>query len=448
MRVFDTRGGLLGAPDLRQKPELASSDGVDTTLPQFAPFYGTSAAAPSAAGIAALIMGAKPSMSVNELYAIMTSPVNALACASSAPLADCGAGFLLADRALTQGLDSTPPVIAAAVTPAAPTGANGWYVAPVQLAWSVSDDGSPVTDAAGCATSATADAATTFSCSATSAGGPASLSLPIRLDSTPPTAPAFAGISAGVVYHPATLPAVASVGCAASDATSGVASCTVTGYSSAPGPHVLTAVAVNDAGLSSTSTLAYTVAKPAAISSLTAGGGLTLRKLMRSGMSLTVAVATASTRLSIALVAKTPKQAGHKVPDDRPRRDAHDRRRGHRPPAFRAHARGEAAPRRRREGDRHRLDQRQLDGCAGDEAAALEPAAQVSLNPPHPAGRGSVGGSTAAHRPASGRCAASTRPMRSSLARLAKAPCLSCDVPGCPSSPDEPPAITGHGDSG
>jgi hypothetical protein len=313
VRYFDARGGLLAAPDLRQKPELASSDGVDTTVPQFAPFYGTSAAAPSAAGIAALIMGAKPSMSVNELYAIMTNPANALACVSSAPLADCGAGFILADRALTQGLDSTPPVIAGAVTPAAPTGANGWYIAPVQLAWSVSDDGSPVTDAAGCATSATADAATTFVCSASSAGGPASLSLAIRLDSTPPSAPAFAGISAGVVYHPTTLPAAASVGCAASDATSGVDSCTVTGYSSAPGPHLLTAVAVNDAGLSSSSTLAYSVAKPAAISGLTAGGGLTLRKLMRSGMRLTVAVATASTRLSIALVAKTPKQAGHRA---------------------------------------------------------------------------------------------------------------------------------------
>ena len=66
---------------------------------------------PAAAGIAALLLSAQPGLSVDALYAIMTDPANALDCpAPGNPDVDCGAGFLLADRALPMVLDSTPPV--------------------------------------------------------------------------------------------------------------------------------------------------------------------------------------------------------------------------------------------------------------------------------------------------------------------------------------------------
>ena len=112
----------------------------------FAPFYGTSAAAPAAAGIAALILSAKPAMPIDELYAIMTNTANTLECAASAaiPDPDCGGGFLLADRALTMALDNTPPVVTASLSPAAPDGSNGWYREPVTVTWQVSDAESPV----------------------------------------------------------------------------------------------------------------------------------------------------------------------------------------------------------------------------------------------------------------------------------------------------------------
>ena len=121
---------------MRAKPEIAAPDGVDTDLPLnqgLNPFFGTSAAAPAAAGIAALIRSAKPAMGVDELYAIMTQPSNALDCTATAgqPDADCGVGFVLADRALAMALDPTPPVVTPVVTPAAPDGANGWYRNPV-----------------------------------------------------------------------------------------------------------------------------------------------------------------------------------------------------------------------------------------------------------------------------------------------------------------------------
>jgi hypothetical protein len=48
----------------------------------------------------------------------------------------------------------------------------------------------------------------------------------------------------------------------------------------------------------------------------------------------------------------------------------------------------------------------------------------------------------------SSRFAASTRPVGSRLARLTKAPSLSRAMPGCPRSPDEPPASTLHGGFG
>ena len=47
--------------------------------------------------------------------------------------------------------------------------------------------------------------------------------------------------------------------CGATDATSGVASCTLTGYSTAVGTHTLTQVAVDEAGNRATASLTYVV---------------------------------------------------------------------------------------------------------------------------------------------------------------------------------------------
>ena len=62
-RLFDDNGVRLGATEVRPKPDIAGADGVSTTVPGFQPFFGTSAAAPSVAGVAALIKSVRPSMS-------------------------------------------------------------------------------------------------------------------------------------------------------------------------------------------------------------------------------------------------------------------------------------------------------------------------------------------------------------------------------------------------
>jgi Subtilase family len=309
---FDANGNPLPTPDVRQKPNLAGPDGVSTSVPVsgLSTFFGTSAATPAAAGIAALVRSARPTMAIDELYAIMTDPANALDCpAPGSPDTDCGAGFLLADRAVAMALDQTPPVIVPTISPATPDGVHGWYRGPVNVSWSVSDSGSPVVDQSGCTPQSPGDATVALTCSAVSAGGTSSVPLTIKRDSTPPSAPTFTGI-ARRAYAKARLPARAAIACAASDPTSGVDRCAITGYETSAGAHVLTAVATNGAGLTSTSKLGYSVAKQAAITGFRLARHGTLTTLAGSGIRIRLKVAAPSTRLTLKLVARVPRASG------------------------------------------------------------------------------------------------------------------------------------------
>lgn len=93
-------------------------------------------------------------------------------------------------------VDPTPPVIVPTIT--GTLGNNGWYTSNVTLAWSVTDPESTATPTGCSAASIASDqAATTYSCSATSAGGSTGpVTVTIKRDATVP------GISAAATPSP------------------------------------------------------------------------------------------------------------------------------------------------------------------------------------------------------------------------------------------------------
>ena len=83
---------------VRQKPDLAAADGVATAVSGFQPFYGTSAAAPHAGAIAALLEARNPGLTTSEARAALTSGVLDIEAAGTDR--DSGAGLLMADLVL------------------------------------------------------------------------------------------------------------------------------------------------------------------------------------------------------------------------------------------------------------------------------------------------------------------------------------------------------------
>jgi hypothetical protein len=287
VRLFDRLGNRLAAPDIRRKPEVDAADQVATSVPGFNPFGGTSAATPSDAGIGTLLRSANPAMPVDEVYAILKNPANTTDCTATAgvPDGDCGFGFDLADKAVQQAMDTSPPAISRSVNPAAPNGADGWYTVPVSVSWSVADAQSPVVDPNGCGTTqVSAEGTVPLTCTATSAGGTSSSSVTIKHDQSPPTAIKIAGIAAKH-YDPTKVPAAAKVHCSATDTASGVVSCTISGLAKTAGKHTVKGTATNDAGLSASGTISYTVDS---IGGLKLPRRLSIKSLIRSGLPITI----------------------------------------------------------------------------------------------------------------------------------------------------------------
>ena len=111
--LFDLSGNRLPAPDPRaDKPEISAPDGVDTTFfgtdtdgDGFPNFFGTSAAAPHAGAVAALLFQAKPTATPVRIYtSLERSAIN-----MGAPGFDndTGFGLIQADAALRAATTAT-----------------------------------------------------------------------------------------------------------------------------------------------------------------------------------------------------------------------------------------------------------------------------------------------------------------------------------------------------
>lgn len=101
---FSSTGGAL-----RMKPDIAAADGVSTATPGFDLFFGTSAAAPHAAAIAALVKSNDPTLTPADIRTILTT--NTLDIEAPGFDRDSGFGILDAHAAVNSVGGCTPPSI-------------------------------------------------------------------------------------------------------------------------------------------------------------------------------------------------------------------------------------------------------------------------------------------------------------------------------------------------
>ena len=120
---------------VRQKPVLTGSDGVTTFGPHFAPFYGTSAAAPHDAAIAGLALSADPALvsQSTQMFGLLTSSCIPIDTAfGPVPNRDAGYGILDAYTAVGQAVAAATPT----ATPQSVTTSQG---APINITLTGSD---------------------------------------------------------------------------------------------------------------------------------------------------------------------------------------------------------------------------------------------------------------------------------------------------------------------
>lgn len=112
--LFDINGTRLANPEVRQKPEITAVDGVNTTFffddsygaDGIDDFFGTSAAAPHAAGVAALVLAAKPGALPDQVNRVLEN--TAVDMGAAGVDYDSGHGLIQADAAIDAVLASYP----------------------------------------------------------------------------------------------------------------------------------------------------------------------------------------------------------------------------------------------------------------------------------------------------------------------------------------------------
>ncbi len=118
---------------LRAKPDIAAADGVQTTVPGFNPFFGTSASAPHAAAMAALILSGNPGITPDEVRTALTT--TAIDIEAPGYDRDTGFGIVMANRALRfTGATAQPFAVAGNPTVTPVTGDGDAFFEPGERA--------------------------------------------------------------------------------------------------------------------------------------------------------------------------------------------------------------------------------------------------------------------------------------------------------------------------
>lgn len=139
--LFDKTGTRLATPTLRQKPNFVAPDGGNDTFlgfkdtgdkstvaqcannTNFPNFFGTSAAAPHAAAIAALMLQADSTLTPAQIYGALQS--TALPMANTSPDVNTGYGFIQADTAFSSLGLKAPAAPTTGSTQSAPAKSGG-----------------------------------------------------------------------------------------------------------------------------------------------------------------------------------------------------------------------------------------------------------------------------------------------------------------------------------
>jgi hypothetical protein len=198
--------------------------------------------------------------------------------AITGPFADFGVGSQTANCSYTDGgglsarasatysiVDTIAPVITD-LGPTTDPNAAGWYKAAVENRFSASDGGSglqlsrvsPWTVSSGPSEGSAVKIASGPVTDNVGNTAPSIDSAAFKIDLSDPTNVAFVdGPDVDGIYPFGYVPPAPT--CTADDDVSGLASCLVTGYSTALGPHTLTATATDNSGRTATATRSYTV---------------------------------------------------------------------------------------------------------------------------------------------------------------------------------------------
>jgi subtilisin-like proprotein convertase family protein len=115
---YSSTGGTV-----RQKPDITAADGVTTSLDDFAPFFGTSAAAPHAAAIAALVLSGNPGAGTADVREAFGA--TALDLAPAGVDGRTGHGIVRADRVLSFTGATPQPLVRAGTPTVTPTTGDG-----------------------------------------------------------------------------------------------------------------------------------------------------------------------------------------------------------------------------------------------------------------------------------------------------------------------------------
>jgi hypothetical protein len=108
--LFDAQGNPLAQPVADSKVNFLAPDGIATSV--LGTFYGTSAAAPDAAGVAALMLQANPTLTPAQVSGMLAASATPVA----GPAGGTGAGLIQATSAVQQAENAPLAAVVAAVS--------------------------------------------------------------------------------------------------------------------------------------------------------------------------------------------------------------------------------------------------------------------------------------------------------------------------------------------